>query len=124
MVCPSGRLGVEAAHRCGATGRLSCKRPEQLPVGKLHVLEPVELDGELLDGVEDIAHVPEGHAGWGAAGAPAASTASLKLGLWFWFCLPDREAVGLGGLSGGVGGSCWHADIKAVSFSHNFEVGS
>lgn len=57
-------------------------------------LEPVELEGKLLDGAEDHAHVPEGQT-WGrAAGALLISMASLKWGLRL--CLPGREAVKLG----------------------------
>lgn len=57
-------------------------------------LEPVELEGKLLDGAEDHAHIPEGQT-WGrAAGALLISMASLKWGLRL--CLPGREAVGLG----------------------------
>ena len=57
-------------------------------------LEPVELEGKLLDGAEDHAHIPEGQT-WGrAAGALLISMASLKWGLGL--CLPGREAVRLG----------------------------
>ena len=57
-----------------------------------HYIEEVE--GKLLDGAEDHAHIPEGQT-WGrAAGALLISMASLKWGLRL--CLPGREAVGLG----------------------------
>lgn len=57
-------------------------------------LEPVELEGKLLDGAEDHAHIPEGQTRGRAAGVLLISMASLKWGLRL--CLPGREAVGLG----------------------------
>lgn len=58
-------------------------------------LEPVELDGELLDGTEDHAHVPEGQAGGRAAQAPLIFIAFPQRGPRR--RLPGREAIGLGG---------------------------
>lgn len=40
------------------------------------------------------------------------STVPLQLGPRA--CLPGRQAVLLGGVSAGVQGSCWHADVEAV----------
>lgn len=93
-------MSWKTAGRC--VTRVPCVRALGVTgLGTCPHLEPVELDGELLDGVEDAACVPEGQAGRGAAGAPAAALAPGPR-----LRLPVREAVGLGGACGcprGVG---------------------